>query len=64
METAVEDSSSLPNIPHPQQDALAKRMELLQKHLDEFPRNKEDKERLLSCGYSPQLWEKVSEIKK
>ncbi len=38
---------------------LDTRKKLLQQYLDQLPRNREDKEQLLSSGYSSLLWEKV-----
>ena len=62
-------SSSSENALAPHEDAGAEagqpshrlelRMKKLQQHVDQLPRNKEDKEKLLSSGYSPLLWEKV-----
>ena len=35
-------------------------MRMLDCYLDAIPRNVEDKRRLVECGYSISLWEKVS----
>ena len=41
-------------------DALENRMKMLDCYLDAIPRNVENKRRLVECGYSISLWEKVS----
>ena len=60
----MEKSSDVAHFPAPNRNALAQRMKELQEYLDGLPRNKEDKERLLSSGYSSLLWEEVSELEK
>jgi len=69
---ATPPSSSLPEHAPAHEDAcsatgaagqpthlLDLRKKQLQQHLDLLPRNKEDKEKLLSSGYSPLIWEEV-----
>lgn len=43
----------------PGSSPLEVRVKLLQQHLDQFPRNKDDREKLLSSGYRSSLWEQV-----
>lgn len=44
---------------------LTVRMKQLQNYMDDLPRNKEDKERLLTCGYNKDIWSEVwREMKK
>ncbi len=44
------------------QAVLIERQRLLQVYIDDFPRNREDKERLISSGYSSNLWNRVYTI--
>ncbi len=40
-------------------DDLSLRVFELERYLDNFSRNAEDKKQLLKCGYSDRLWEEV-----
>lgn len=46
--------------PSGEEQPLAIRERKLQEHLDGFPRNVEDRDKLISRGYSGKLWKQVS----
>ena len=41
---------------------LEVRMHELERHIEQLPRNTEDRQKLVECGYSHRLWEEVSPV--